>query len=120
MTGTEREAPRGAPGTPLATGGSVAVEDKDLTIGSFEWKERPKGAVLVYQLGRWYRSGNGVEFTLAEVPQMVAGKPGYWVGSVLLRDGRVAALSWGPKTRPLSWWERLSYELGIRKEKTTP
>jgi hypothetical protein len=82
-----------------------AIEDKEappeLPEGEWGWRKEdvPKGAILVYELGESYVSGNGVEFTLCEMPRQVCGKPGYWVGPVLLlSDQTVGVLVWGPKT----------------------
>jgi hypothetical protein len=96
-------------------------ESAERVEGTFGWRpeEIPEGAILVYDVGRWYRSGRGVEFFLATTPRRVTGRPGYWVGSVLFRDGHVDALMWGPATRPLSWWERLQRWAGVRAPEVT-
>jgi hypothetical protein len=93
----------------------------ELPTGKWGWRasELPEGAILVYQPGTWYRSGRGLEFCFAEPPRMVTGRPGYWVGKVLMRDGRVTALIWGPKTRELSWWERFTADHLGRKQVVT-
>lgn len=90
----------------------------ELPYGLWGWKaeELPPGAILVYRAGTWYRSGRGVEFCFAEPPRMVTGRPGYWVGKVLMRDGRVCTLIWGTQTRELTWWERFSADHFGRKQ----
>jgi hypothetical protein len=68
-------------------------------IGSWEWP--PDTPIRIYEIGRWYRNGRGTEFTPCEPPRRCTDKPGYWVGPVLLRDGRVNVLVWGPQTEDL-------------------
>jgi hypothetical protein len=80
----------------------VTEEAPRLPEGVWGWKKEdvPKGAILVYEIGKTYVSGNGLVFTIFEQPRMVSGKPGYWVGPVLLADATVGVLVWGPKTKP--------------------
>jgi hypothetical protein len=109
--------------TPPTSDTEAAMREQGIERPEGEWGwragELPKGAPLVYELGRWYRSGRGVEFMLAVPARRVTGRPGYWVGSVLFRDGHVDALKWGPATRPLPWWVRLLRWLGVKAPEIT-
>ena len=81
----------------------------ELARGLWGWSpdQLPKGSILVYELDTWYRNGKGAEFMILEPPRMVSNRTGFWVGDVLLADGRVVALVWGPNTRKVSWWSRV-------------
>ncbi len=57
------------------------------------------GYTTVYRPNTWYISGKGVEFIFFEPPRRDAGKKGYWVGKVMLADGTITILEWGPLTR---------------------
>jgi hypothetical protein len=94
----------------------------ELPHGRWGWDPAkiPPGSILVYQTGTWYRSGRGIEFCFAEPPRMATGKgPGYWVGKVLMRDGRVGTLIWGPQTRVCTWWECFTADHFGRKQVVT-
>ena len=86
----------------------AAEPDIDRPVGRYGWEpaDVPKGGRILFPPRRWYRSPSGIDFWIAESGRRVTGKPGYWVGSALLRDGRVQAIEWGPFCRPLTLWER--------------